>query len=693
MGALTIFLGSFLAFFVEPLVGRTLLPSFGGGAAVWVTCLVGFQLLMVGGYFYGGRVKVRPHVCLLALAALWCWAIAFWRRPLLGAVEGLSGVPAVDVLLGVVLLSGLSFVLLSANATLVQMLSGGNYRLYAFSNLGSFFGLLAYPLAVEPFVPVAWQWGGLGLAIVLYGVGLVAMTRWEGRRFHRNCPAGGDDGAEGTAVSSKPPYQGAWLWFVLPAASCALMTAVTTHLTTDFAPLPLVWAVILALFLLSYVIGFSRAGSEYVGAWVGAGVVAFLVSAFALVAGANNMGRFYWNAGAAVALLLVVGTALHSWLYALRPNPVRLPFFYFAIAVGGAVGGLAAGIVAPLVFDQVWEYPLVLLLCAGLFAFLLCNWPNPTSVNLNRIGLGLLLVGALVILHSMRNAEQKDVRTLCRERGFYGVNVVTSSEVEYGLEGKRGDFHVYKNGSTEHGAQIWAEGVKSKPRSYYSLNGGTVPFLEHPKRKAGQPLRAAFVGMGIGSLAACGETGDYFRFYEISPEVIGIATNAGYFTFLSDSRAKCDIVLGDARLEFERDRAAGVGKFDLIFIDAYSGDSIPTHLITSEAFDLYRSMLAGGGILACHLSNWHMNLWPVMKAAARHLGLEIYGWVSGPVYSELVCGTYWALMTEKPMEPRLPDCCHIVDFSRVGDQTPITDDCGSLIFNIRFNYFPPYLYE
>ena len=688
LGALTIFLGSFLSFFVEPLVGRTLLPWFGGGAAVWVTCLVGFQVLMIGGYFYGGRVKVRPHVCLLAGAAHWCGAVAVWRKPLLGAVSGLTGVPAVDVLLGVVLLSALAFLLLSANATLVQVLSGGDYRLYSVSNLGSLCGLLAYPLAVEPFVPVSWQWGGLGVSIAAYAALLVALAK-RARVDSAASAFGRDDGRP----TSLPRDHAKVLYFVLPLASCALMTSVTTHLTTDFAPLPLVWAVILALFLLSYVIGFSGAGGDYVGAWVGAGVLALLLAAVSLFLGSDNIERFYWNAGSAVALLLVVGTALHAWLYRLRPPRAELPFFYFAIAVGGAVGGIAAGIVAPLVFDRVWEYPVVLLAVAGLFAWLLLAWSQPDFVRFNRMGLGLLLVTGLIVVHSMRTDEAKDVRTLCRARGFYGVNVVTSKLTEYGVEGKKGDFHVFKNGRTEHGAQIWAEGVKDKPRSYYSLNGGSVPFLEHPKRKAGKPLRAAFVGMGIGSLAACGERGDSFRFYEISKEVVDIATNAACFTFLSESKATCDIVVGDARLKLERDRADGVGKFDIIVIDAYSGDSIPTHLITAEAFDLYRSMLAEGGILACHLSNWHMNLWPVMKAAARHLGLDVYGWVAGPVYSELVCATYWVLMTEKPMEPRLPDCCHIVDFSGVEDRPLLTDDCGSLVFNIRFNYFPPYLYE
>ena len=690
LAAPLIFLGSFLSFFVEPLVGRTLLPWFGGGASVWVTCLVGFQLLMVAGYFYGGKVRVRVHVPLLAGAAVWCVVVAAVRRPVLSALAGLSGVPAVDVLLGVLFLSALAFVLLSANATLVQMLAGGDYRLYSVSNLGSLCGLMAYPLAVEPFVAVPWQWVGLGVAIVVYGVGLVAMTRGEtagmvGEVTRRD--------AASTMEADAGTVGEAWLWFVLPATSCALMTAVTTHLTTDFVPLPLMWAVLLAAFLMSYVIGFSRLGGDFAEAWAGAAVLALGLAAGALLPISDNIYRFYWNAGAAAALLLVVATALHSWLYRIRPGREALPRFYLAIAVGGAVGGSAAGLLPPLVFTQVWEYPIALLVCCALFARLLMERGGKGRVALRRIGLGLLAVSAWMIVHGMTHSEDSSAEVLCRLRGFYGANEVTNAKVFYGTEGKKGDLHVFRNGRTEHGAQLWVEGEMQKPRSYFSLNGGAVPFLEHPKRKAGQPIRAAVVGMGIASLAASGERGDYMRFYEISPEVVALATNRAYFTYLADSKATCEIAFGDARLELEKDLAAGIGKFDIIVIDAYSGDSIPTHLVTAEAFRLYRALLAEGGTIACHLSNWHMDLWPVMKAAAGMIGLKVFGWVSGPVYTELVCGTYWALMTEEPVDPRLPDGCHIVDFRRVEDRPLITDDCGSLIFNIRFNYFPPYLYE
>lgn len=695
MSALAIFIGSFLSFFVEPLVGRTLLPWFGGGASVWVTCLVGFQLLMVAGYFYGGRVRVKLHVPLLIAAALWCVAVATFRTPVLSSLAGLTSVPALNVLLGVLFLSALAFVLLSANATLVQLLSGGNYRLYSVSNLGSLCGLLAYPLAVEPFVPVPIQWIALGFSIFLYSILLLTLGTRPACPPN-STPAGRSCRSATAAPGTKHHAQSTThkaLSYLLPALSCALMTAVTTHLTTDFVPLPLLWAMILAAFLLSYVIGFSRFGGDFLGVWVGASVAALGLAAYALLPNPDNIYRFYWNAGAAAALLLLVATALHSWLYRIRPDAAHLPRFYFAIAVGGALGGIAAGILPPLVFTQVWEYPLVLLAFVALFAVLLKTWVVPECAVLNKIGLVLLALIACVVFHAMTHAESDSQRVLCRLRGFYGINDVTSSEVFYGLKGQKGDFHAFHNGRTEHGSQLWAEGEKAKPRAYYSLNGGTVPFLEHPKRKAGEPLRAAFVGMGIGSLAACGEQGDYFRFYEISPEVVAIATNSAYFTFLSDAKATCDIVLGDARMELEKDRAAGIGKFDIIVVDAYSGDSIPTHLVTAEAFRLYRALLAPGGTLACHLSNWHMDLWPVMKAAAKEIGLEIYGWVSGPVYSELVGATYWALMTEKPIKPRLPDCCHIVDFSGIADRPLITDDCGSLIFNIRFNYFPPYAGE
>lgn len=699
LARLTIFSGSFLSFFVQPLVGRTLLPYFGGSATVWITCLVAFQVLLLAGYGYAfipaachspnsSELRRSLHFVLLAVASGLTMTMPEWGGSILPVCASMP--PALGVLLAVSLSIGLVSIVLSANSTVVQSWLGGGrevYHLYSVGNIGSFAGLLSYPLLVEPFVAVGTQWRMLGVAISCYGILLFAMQRISHKQLSDANVAHAPTPQSSQMRSSCGKV---FLWTVLPAISCALMTSTTTYLTTDFVPLPLVWAGLLAAFLLSYVIGFSRLfGERLLGFWSGFAVCVLLYAAVAMQPKDDCAPRFYWNCVAAVGLLVVVCTALHVWLFRTRPETSRLPLFYFCISLGGCLGGLASGVVAPMVFDWVWEYPIMLVVTASALACLLKSPCRPQFQILNKIGLVLLVVTVLVVVFGRADADAQFGRRIFRARGFYGVTTVTAAKVPYG-DNRECDYHQFLHGKTVHGAQLMGdEKVRKMPRAYYSLNGGGIPFLEHPCRKDGRSIRAAFVGMGIGSLAAWGQEGDYFRFYEISPEVINVATNQELFTFLSDCKAKLDVVEGDARLEIEKDLSGGIEPFDILVVDAYAGDSVPMHLITKEAFDLYRRMLRPDGILACHLSNWHIDLWPVMKAAAKHLEWRIFGEMSVPVYGEYAEATSWVFITKEPFEPKMPDCCHPVDFAMIRDQKLMTDVCGSLVFNIRFDYFPP----
>lgn len=699
LARLTIFTGSFLSFFVQPLVGKTLLPYFGGSSTVWIACLVAFQVLLLIGYGYAfipARKGWKIHGLFIAVAAVLAMTFPLWKDIVLASFRSLP--PVAGVPLAVLSTIGLASVVLSANSTVVQSWVGGNrevYRLYSIGNAGSFLGLLAYPVVVEPFVGLTLQWLGMGLALLAYLGFLLALRFSIVSDKCGGCITQETASAADAAVKPKETIPASpWLWIALPAVSCALMTATTTFLTSDFMPLPLMWALLLAAFLLSYVIGFSKIGERLLGLWIALSIASLGLSVWAMLPKENDLVRFYYNAGAAASLLLIVCTALHSWLCRIRPDVERIPHFYFSIALGGCIGGIAAGIVAPLVFDWVWEYPLTIGVTLALFALLLWSWWIDEYCLLNKIALGLLGVIALVLLIGRADSDACTGTRIYRERGFYGICTVTTQNVPYPYDGSDGEhpLHTFLHGKVAHGLQMREVKPEAEmmPRAYYSLNGGSIPFEDFHRKNTNAHLRAACIGMGIGSLAGCARAGDYLRFYEISPEVIRLAWKSEYFSFLSGCAGKVDVIQGDARLELEKDLAAGVEPFDIIVVDAYSGDSIPTHLITAEAFDLYRKLLKDDGVLACHVSNWHMDLWPVMKAAAKHLGLRPLGSFSGYVYSEFAYGTAWVFMTKDEYHPRMPQNCSIVDWEKVKDIPLITDDCGSLVFNIRFNYQPPY---
>ena len=670
----TIFLGSFLSFFIQPMIGRTLLPAYGGSAAVWITCLVAFQILLLAGYGYAflpSRGLRRVHLALLVGAALLTGSVPLWKGALFSSVSGLP--PSLGVLSCVLALVGLSSLLLSSNATVVQSWVGKGrevYHLYSLSNAGSFVGLLAYPLLVEPFVPLTGQWVGLGVAIVAYAVLLARVKGADCGAF-----TGAEEVTRRDAASTGAGV--AWLWAVIPAVSCGLMTSATTYLTTDFVPMPLLWAVLLAAFLLSYVIGFSRLGEKSSVAWDWAAVVALLFAGWAMQPKADNALGFGFNFAAVLLLLVVACTALHIRLFKSRPGLGRLPQFYFLIALGGAAGGVLTGLVAPLVFDGVREYPLFLVAAAALF------WGAVPRAG------RVLLAGAVLMTGFSQVRVERGETLVSRSRGFYGVLSVRRGEAVF-TDGRRLEKRLLYHGRTLHGLQVPTEERRGRPTMYYAENGGGIAILNHPAYKAGRPLRVALVGLGAGTMAAYGRAGDVYRFYEISPECIAAATNAAYFTFLADTKARVELVEGDARLRMEEDLAKGVGRFDVIVLDAYSGDSIPTHLITREAFDLYRGLLAEGGILAFHLTNWHIDLWPVVKAAAGHLGLRLLGTYSGAVLNEFAEETGWAFLTDGEFAPRMPDCCHRVLWDRVADRRLMTDDCGSLVFNVKFGCVPPF---
>lgn len=675
IAAFSIFLGALISFALEPLIGRTLLPHFGGSASVWVTCLAAFQVLLVLGYFYASKIKATGrslivHASLLLTAGCWLLAMSSLHDKLISLTATGTYLWA-SALIAVLLLSSIPFIIIGANSTLVQNLAGGAYHLYAVSNFGSLVGLLIYPLVLEPFVPIDIQWMLLGFATFAYLSLILLLMR---KAQHRTSSSAAHD-AQSANASDPEQKEFTWLWYLLPAATCFLLNATTAHMTSDVAPIPLLWAILLAGFLVSYIIGFSDRLSRYMHVLCIIGALSVLFAAFSMPKGGYTPGLFACNLLAVMLLVTAGSGGLHAWLYQLRPSKERLGAYYLAIAVGGAAGGILASIVAPLVTEAPLEYPIALVAAGALMIKAIApRFAQYAKFKPLAIGIIVIAVGF--------QYKQMHRHTIAEGRSFYGCWRVAE---DIGRT-SRGEIHPcwsFVHGGTIHGVKSQESILKNEPTTYYGRQGGGLAFTTHPKHLAKQPIRAAIVGMGIGVMAYWGEAGDYIRFYEICPKIAELAKRGKPFDFIQNSRAKIDIVVGDARKALEQERKTNEPKWDLIIIDAYSGDSVPMHLITEEAFGLYKDRLTDDGILALHLSNWHMDLFPVARAAAKYLERD-FCVVHGPA-GLLTLDTDWAYIARQ-----LPDFRNhpVVDPEAIPSLPLPRDDCGSTLQYILSRYLP-----
>ncbi len=700
--AAAVFCGSCLLFLIQPLLGRTLLPVFGGSAAVWTVCLAAYQLLLLAGYAYAHGVarcclpaQRTIHLTLLCVASVWTVAFAA-LRPALRAVAGNTGQPALEVLLCVLVCVGVPYVALAAGSTLVQgwlaacgvEVAGGQkvqassgsaasvYRLYAVSNLGSFAGLLVYPFALEPFVSLSVQWWAVALGLCGYTglmmrLGNVVRVRAATRSAADIVPA------DGMAV--RRPVR-VWTWYALPGVTAFLLNAVIAHLFTDVTPLPLVWVAMLSAFLLSYVAGFSA--QRWLTSSVGIALAAVSLCGAAVAHGRWGTGSFLPNAAAGLGVLFFGGSVLHGWLYAERPETARLSRYYLAIAAGGAAGGLLASLAAPLVFSRVTEYPLALFLCALLLALRL-PWPQRFGrLSAARpvcaaccAAMWLVLFGAL--------SRHTSSRTLFQARNFYGTVRVTQTLEPFGQAGVL-PVHYLWCGQTTHGLQVRSPLFARRGTSYYGATGGGIAFSSHPAYREGRCVKVGVVGLGAGCLACYGRPQDLFRFYEINPLMIQVAGAPRLFSFLADAPMRIDLVPGDARKMLEREQAAGDPRYDILLIDAYSGDAVPYHLATLEAFRLYFERLEEDGVLAVHVSNWHVDLLPLCKAVSGALGVQPYG-VVGVAENRVTTDAMWVFMTRRPHRYHFPDQASVreVAWEHIRDIAVPADDRGSLLPLLR----------
>jgi SAM-dependent methyltransferase len=670
--SLTAFLASFLLFWAEPMIGKMVLPLFGGTPAVWNTCLVYFQLILLCGYAaFGGGLIPRGHqdrvasplylVPLGLILALGCVAPPIAPVP---SVVGPESFPAVRLFWTLATSFSIPLLMVTAAAPLVQnwfSMTGhprahDPYFLYAASNAGSLLALLAYPFAIEPNLSLdaqarLWRAGFILVAIALLTCGLIARRTRQGQPI----PDVGQVDDRDPAPPTRPIVRTAFGWLVLVFIPSSWLMGVTTYLTTDLAPMPLLWVIPLALYLSSFIVAFVVSDSAVVK--LAGRVMPFLILALALVLSAGFVHAFW------IPLHLLAffagAIACHGALAQRRPKARFLPSFYVTIALGGLLGGVFNAILAPLLFNRVVEYPLAIVLGTAFAAGpdplakfgaryrLLGDLLLPGAVFLltallatNRAGLADSLQGVAGVMvasglafYALVTARRRPLRfalavgavlaasgltqgvngrLLHIERNFFGVVRVT--------EDADHDVHRLFHGSTLHGQQSLDPALAREPSTYFTRSGPIGQLFAALGPRIGQAgTRVAIVGLGTGTLAAYAQPTQDWTFYEIDPAIERIARDARYFSYLRDCKAdSLDVVLGDARLRLREapDRAYG-----LIVLDAFSSDSLPVHLVTREAIRLYRSKLAEGGVLAFNLSNRYLDLDPLMGRQAADAGL------------------------------------------------------------------------
>jgi hypothetical protein len=642
--AIAIFLGSFLLFLVEPMAAKRLLPLLGGSAAVWTTCLVFFQVALLLGYlcahWLATRLRPRTQTFLYTGLLIACLAqVSVNLRPDLRA-NTLH--PIVSVFLLLTALIGLPFVVLSATNPLLQAwystgasgaaMPGGRvvppYRLFALSNFGSLLALLVYPWLLEPRFSLreqslAWL---AGFAVFASACAGIAFVKLRGARDH-NVAVAPDPGTAAITDEPKPGAGDRLLWLLLAACGSVLLCAMTNHLSQNIAAIPLLWIVPLTMYLLSFVVAFSR-GSWLPGflrrriPWMNVSVARMVL----LVLTAATLGWLVFMADEmrhdpslwqTVALycsaLFVLCLFCHAELHRLRPSPRHATSFYLSIAAGGALGAILVGVMAPLILTGSYELAWSVVFTAAMA--LVVTARQGIGWRLFWSAATVAIAGILVFFHIRGDGEH----TITRLRNFYGTLRVTEDLVPPFSGPTRYLYH----GTIRHGSQIYTDELRKTPTTYYAHDSGVGLALD--LCCGDRARRVGVIGLGTGTLAAYGRKGDVFRFYDINPLVEPIARNM--FTYVRESAATIEVVPGDARLSMAVEAPQ---QYDVLAIDAFAGDAIPVHLLTSQALAVYQRHLSPGGIIAFHVSNKFLNLSPVVAQLAASAGLQVVFVASDP---------------------------------------------------------------
>jgi spermidine synthase len=602
---LVIVLGSFLLFLIEPIAAKHLLPLLGGSAAVWTACLVFFQSVLLLGYFCAHVLATRLTVRQQSLAFLAILGAALVQLVVVPGRtwQGSTAHPIVSVFALLGGLIGFPFLALSTSSPLLQSWFGHGmasstispFYLFAVSNLGSLAALLAYPAVIEPYVSLRNQMSGWSAAFAVF-VLLCGIVSWRGRdSFAKIRDVSGDPS------DSAPGFGACALWFLLAGCGSLWLCAITNYLSRNVAAVPLLWTIPLAAYLLSFVAAFN--GRILWPRWL----------ALTFLAGAIGTTRYVLYEFTDVDLLFaaipifsgvlfVCCAFCHGEIYRLRPSPRHLTSLYLWVSAGGAAGAIFVGVVAPVLFSANYELFWALILVSALAAVV--SWKREVLWSA-----AWTVATAAIAVWLVSQARIDRRSTIAQARSFYGTLRVTETP-----RSSSSTTRTLYNGTIEHGAQPYGSGEPLRPNTYYSEGSGIWMAMN---LCCSGPRRVGIIGLGTGTLASFGRPGDVFRFYEIDPLVEHIARTM--FTYLSESDASVEVVLGDARVSLASEPSQ---QFDVLAVDAFSGDAIPVHLLTAEAVALYRRHLKPDGILAMHVTNQYLDLAPVVQQQADHAGLH-----------------------------------------------------------------------
>jgi hypothetical protein len=687
--AATIFLSAFLLFQVQLIIGKHVLPWFGGSPSVWNTCLLLFQILLLLGYLYAHAVSTRltmrsqtrlHFAFLLASLAVLAVMAHRWPSPITPSavwkpVPG--GSPEWRVILVLFVSVGFPFLILSTTGPLLQVwLSraqpGSPYRLYALSNVGSLLGLLSYPFLEERFLLLrtqAWVWSaGYGLFLVAYGACTWVLQKRSStieRPLVRVSEAG-----------EKPKKTSQLMWLALAACASAMLLATTNLICQEIAVIPLLWVLPLCLYLLTFIICFGN--ERWYRRSICYSIYALAFFAALIVLSAKAVPHVLVEITVFCLALFAVCMVCHGELVKRKPAREFLSIFYLTIATGGALGSILVVLIAPHIFRRFWEFQLSLLFCGVLLLTVVLldkeSWFYKRPVL--RVLLYAVIIAFMFQGYNYGSALiRRDAggRVAFRARNFFGVKT--------GFQDQFGNWLMH--GRTRHGVQLRDPAVHDEPTLYYKRLSGVGLILDHyplsidegGKRR---PLRVGVIGLGAGTMAAYGHPGDYFRFYEIDPQVLRLSLGQKpWFSFLRDSPATIDVVLGDARLSLEKEAATGqLQKFDVVVLDAFSSDSIPVHLLTKEAMALYIRHLSGSdSVIAFHLSNRALDLRPVAYGLSREYRMTSVE-VEQPGFS------VWVLASANPNMMNLPELKERSKPVTIRHAVPLWTDEYSNLFSV-----------
>jgi SAM-dependent methyltransferase len=742
--ALTLFTSAMLLFLVQPMFAKMVLPLLGGTPAVWNTCMVFYQAALLAGYVYahlsirllGPRRQAGLHLLLVLVP---------WLVLPITVVPGWTPSPdanPIPWLLGLLSLSvGLPFLAISATGPMLQAWFADTghpaakdpYFLYAASNAGSMLALLGYPILFEPTLPLAEQSKAWAMGYALLSVMLVlsAVALWRSRPAQDTAGAAVRPDPETEPSGRGAPTWRLRLWWLLLAfVPSSLMLGVTTHISTDIASVPLLWVVPLALYLLTFILVFARRQilPHHLMLRLQPLFVLTLAAWFCL-----NLAETNWlMVPLHLATFFVVTMVCHGELAASRPDAKHLTEFYLWMSLGGVLGGTLNAIVAPLMFSTIIEYPLVLaascllrpwtgrsttswrplvadFLVPAILAVILVAlvrgsnmlghelplWQGAIVLGVAalvclsfvgrplRLGLGvatIMLVSALLMNQTgpaRWGVIPNSLAVAHLERSFFGVIRVRHDDAA--------QTNTMVHGSTRHGMQSFKPELRREPLTYYH-RGGPLGQAMAMLENAGRLKQIAVIGLGTGSIAAYGRPGMEITYYEIDPAVLRLAKDPRYFSYLADSQARVNVVLGDARLMIA---AAPPRGYDLIAVDAFSSDSIPIHLITREALHLYLDKLADGGLIAMHISNRYLRLEPIVGRLAQEAGLECLAQRNDVSEDDRALGkesSHWAVLARRPADLKTLAADRRWHRPKVGPRVPVwTDDFSNIlsVFNWR----------